>query len=241
MKLSRALACEFVGTAFLVATVVGSGTLAHKLDAGNIAVSVSSVAIATGCVLVALILSLGSISCQLNPIVTLSSAIRRELPWSSVAPYVVAQMLGGIVGTIAANLMFDLPAITFSTTTRSGTGLWLGEIIATFGLLGVIFGCGRANPTAVPIAVGCYVAGAIWFTSSTCFANPAVTIARVFTDTLTGIRSADVIPYIVAQLCGATAALTFFGWLYAQPKTRNLELELQARIAEFNETELARK
>lgn len=232
MNLPRALACEFVGTAFLVATVVGSGTLAHRLDAGNVAVTVSSVAIATGCVLVALILSLGSISCQLNPIVSLASAIRHELSWNRVAPYIVAQILGGIAGTIVANLMFDLPAVTLSSTTRSSVGLWLSEIIATFGLLGIIFGCERANPSAISVAVGCYVAGAIWFTSSTCFANPAVTIARVFTDTITGIRAPDVLPYIAAQIAGAAAALSFFGWLYAQP----LERELQERIAQLKET-----
>ena len=227
MKSSRALACEFIGTAFLLATVVGSGALAHKLDAGNVAVTVSSVAIATGCVLVALILSLGSISCQLNPIVTLASAIRRELSWKMVAPYLVAQVAGGIFGTVVANLMFDLPAVVLSTTARTGSGQWIGEIVATFGLLGVIFGTARANVKAVPIAVGCYVAGAIWFTSSTCFANPAVTVARIFTDTICGIRALDVLPFIAAQLGGMTLALAFFGWLYAESDDEKLARELR--------------
>jgi glycerol uptake facilitator-like aquaporin len=241
MKLSRALACEFVGTAFLVATVVGSGILAHRIDAGNVAVTVSSVAIATGCVLVALILSFGSISCQINPIVTLASAIRREMPWSSVAPFIIAQILGGIAGTMAANLMFDLPAITLSATARTGTGQWIGEMIATFGLLAVVFGCGRANPKAIPIAVGCYVCGAIWFTSSTCFANPAVTIARVFTDTLTGIRAGDVIPFILAQCAGASAALLFFGWLHTETMEEKFDRELKERIAALSESQSVRR
>lgn len=215
MSLPRRLVCEFLGTAFLLATVVGSGILAHKLDAGNTAVSVMAVAIATGCVLTALILSFGAISAHFNPIVTLASAIRKELPWSLVAPYIFIQIAGAIAGVLAANLMFDLPLLTISTTTRTGSGQWLGEVVATFGLLGIIFGCGKARPLAIPAAVGCYVCAAIWFTSSTCFANPAVTIARIFTDTLTGIRPADVVPFIISQAVGAVAALSLFGWLFA--------------------------
>jgi glycerol uptake facilitator-like aquaporin len=218
MTVSKRLACEFLGTAFLLATVVGSGILAHKLDAGNVAVSVSSVAIATGCLLTALILSFGTISSHFNPIVTLCSALRKELSWSLVLPYVLAQIIGAAFGVIVANLMFDIPAVTISSTVRTGTGQWIGEFVATFGLLGVIFGCGKFRPAAIPAAVGCYVAAAIWFTSSTCFANPAVTIARVLTDTLTGIRPIDVIPYILAQIAGAASALSIFGWLYSSDK-----------------------
>jgi glycerol uptake facilitator-like aquaporin len=214
MRLSKQLACEFLGTAFLLATVVGSGILAHKLDAGNVAVSVSCVAIATGCILTALISSFGSISSHFNPVVTLCCAIRREISWSLVAPYIVVQIAGAAAGVIVANLMFDLPAVVISATSRTGTGQWLGEFVATFGLLGVIFGCGQFRPGAIPTVVGCYVASAIWFTSSTCFANPAVTIARILTGTLTGIRPADVLPFIAAQLAGAGCALVVFGWLY---------------------------
>ncbi len=214
MELSRKLVCEFLGTAALVATVVGTGILAQKVGDGNVAVSVMAVAVATGCVLTAIILSFGSISCHLNPIVTLMSAIRRDISWSAVAPFILTQIIGGIVGTLAANLMFDLPFVSISAQARTGTGQWLGEFIATFGLIGVIIGCGRSTPSALPAAIGCYICGAIWFTSSTCFANPAVTIARIFTDTLTGIRPSDVVPFILSQLAGAAAALALFGWLF---------------------------
>src|SRR5437764_819525 len=132
MKLGRELVCEFIGTAGLLATVVGSGILAHKLDAGNVAVSVMAVAVATGCVLTAMILSFGSISCQLNPIVTLASAIRRDTPWSKVGPFIAAQVAGAIAGVCLANLMFDLPVVSFATAPRTGAGQWLGEFIATF-------------------------------------------------------------------------------------------------------------
>ena len=218
MKIGRELTCEFIGTAGLLATVVGSGILAHKLDAGNVAVSVLSVALATGCVLVAMILSFGSISCQLNPVVTLACAVRGEMPWRKVAPFIATQIAGAIAGVVLANLMFDLPAVSFATAPRTGSGQWIGELVATFGLLGIIFGAGKSKPAAVSAAVGCYVAGAILFTSSTCFANPAVTIARIFTETLTGIRACDVLPFIASQLAGATAALLVFGWLFRDEK-----------------------
>jgi glycerol uptake facilitator-like aquaporin len=219
MNVARRLVCEFLGTAFLLATVVGSGILAHKLDAGNVAVSVSSVAIATGCVLTALILAFGNISSHFNPMVTLASAMRKELDVALVVPYILTQIAGAIAGVCVANLMFDLPAMSMSHTIRTGTGQWIGEFVATFGLLGIIFGCGRFRAAAIPAAVGCYVAGAIWFTSSTCFANPAVTISRIFTDTLTGIRIEDVVPFILSQCAGATAALVLFGWLFAPDRT----------------------
>ncbi|HEY9793269.1 MAG TPA: MIP/aquaporin family protein [Candidatus Obscuribacterales bacterium] len=215
MNTARRLVCEFLGTAFLLATVVGSGILAHKLDAGNTAVAVMAVAISTGCVLTALILSFGGISAHFNPIVTVATAIRKELDWSLVSSYIMAQVAGAIAGVCITNLMFDLPAVMISQTPRTGTGQWLGEFVATFGLLGIIFGCARFRGVAIPAAVGCYVCGAIWFTSSTCFANPAVTIARVFTDTLTGIRPVDVFPYIVSQSIATASALALFGWLFA--------------------------
>lgn len=214
MNLSKALVCEFLGTAFLVATVVGSGILAHRLDQGNVAISVMAVAVATGCVLFAIISAFGAISCQLNPVVTMANAWTGVVPRRHVVPLITTQILGGIAGTIAANLMFELPALAMSTTARTGSGQWLGEFIATFGLLGVILGCARCNPKSIAAAVACYVCGAIWFTSSTCFANPAVTIARVFTDSLTGIRLADIAPFILCEVAGAAAAVSLFGWLF---------------------------
>jgi glycerol uptake facilitator-like aquaporin len=237
MNLPKALTCEFIGSAFLLLTVVGSGILGHRLDEGNVAVAVMAVAIATGCVLAALIWSLGSISCQLNPIVTLMSAYRREMAWKHAAPFILAQIAGAIVGTVLANVMFELPLISLSETARTGYGQWVGEFIATFGLIGIITGTARSNPTAIATAVGCYVCGAIWFTSSTCFANPAVTIARIFTDTLTGIRAVDVLPFIASQLVGAAAAITVFDWLFRTPSEnaapdeiiRRLERELSAK------------
>jgi glycerol uptake facilitator-like aquaporin len=214
----RALVCEFLGTAFLLATVVGSGILGSKLASGNVALAVLAVAFATGAVLTALILAFGGISSHFNPIVTLSAAVRKELRWGAVMPYILAQVAGASAGVIVANLMFELPAIVLSQTARTGSGQWLGEFVATLGLLGVIFGAGKFKPSLAPFAVGFYVAGAIWFTSSTCFANPAVTVARVLTDTLTGIRLVDVPAYIVAQLAAGAAGLLLFGWLFADER-----------------------
>lgn len=228
MNLSKSLVCEFLGTAFLVATVVGSGILAHRLDEGNVAVSVMAVAVATGCVLLALISALGSVSCQLNPVVTLVAAARREMPWSQVGVFILAQIAGGIAGTLVANAMFELPVVAFAQQARTGYGQWIGEFVATFGLIGVILGCARSNPSAIAAAVGCYVCGAIWFTSSTCFANPAVTIARVFTDTLTGIRAIDVVPFILAQLAGAACAAGVFGWLFTTDETARKTIDDQS-------------
>lgn len=220
---SRMLAAEFIGTAFLLITVCGSGILAHSLDMGNVALSVLCVAISTGAALCALILTFGSLSAHFNPIVTLTAALRREFPWSRVLPYLAMQVLGAIFGVMIANLMFDLPAVTISATARSGPGLLLGEVVATFGLLGVIFGCGKSKPDAIPFAVAGYVAAAIYFTSSTCFANPAVTIARIFTDTLTGIQPAHVPAYIAAQFVGAGLACAVFGWLFADKPQSSIE------------------
>lgn len=209
----RSLVAECLGTAFLLATVIGSGILLHKLDAGNVAVTVFGIAVATGGVLYALIQMLGSISAHFNPVVTLVSAIRGDLRWGWLAPYVAAQILGAIVGVMLANLMFDGAAISFSITQRAGSGQWLSEFVATFGLIGVILGTSKGKPDAVPQAVSMYVMGAIMFTSSTCFANPAVTISRIFTDTICGIRPADVPLFIGFQIAGALAALVVFGWL----------------------------
>jgi glycerol uptake facilitator-like aquaporin len=206
--------CEFLGTAFLLAAVVGSGALAHKLDMGNIALSVLCVSFTTMTTLSACIFALGHISAHFNPVVTLALALCREFAWKNVVPYWIVQVLGGIVGVLITNVMFDNPAVCISDTVRSGVGQWVGEFVATFGLLGIIFGCARSNASMLPFAVPFYVAGAIFFTSSTCFANPAVTIARVFTTTLCGIAPGGVLPFVVAQLLGCAAALGVFGWLF---------------------------
>jgi len=215
-QFSRALLAEFLGTAFLLITVCGSGILAHSLDQGNVALSVLCVAFSTGAALSALILTFGSISAHFNPVVTLASALRGEIAWIKVMPYILVQIAGAICGVIVANLMFSLPPIVLATTARTGPGQWLAEVVATFGLLGVIFGCGKSRPEALPLAVPAYVAAAIYFTSSTCFANPAVTIARIFTDTLTGIQAAHVPAYIAAQLLGGGLACVVFGWLFLE-------------------------
>ena len=242
MKLARALAAETLGTAFLLATVVGSGALADKLDLGNLAVSVLCVAFATGAVLIALIAAFGSISAHFNPIVSLVCALRGEFKWKLVAPYIVAQLTGAILGVVVANLMFDLPAVTISTIVRSGMGQWLGEFVASFGLIGIILGSARSNSNT-GIAVPAYVAGAIYFTSSTCFANPAVTVARIFTGTLTGILPADVPAFVLSQLVGALCAAVVFGWLFAADKGeeqtsagQNIE---QERVSELEPEVLA--
>ena len=220
VTLSRALVAEFIGTAFLLVAVCGSGALAHSLDQGNVALSVLCVAFATGTGLCALICTFGAISAHFNPIVTMASALRSEFAWAKVLPYVAVQVVGAIFGVIIANLMFGLPAVTISETARTGTGQWLGEVVATFGLLGVIIGCGKNKPEAGCFAVSAYVASAIYFTSSTCFANPAVTIARIFTNTLTGILPVDVPAYIAAQIVGAGLACAVFGWLFAESQAK---------------------
>ena len=210
----RALFCEFLGTMLLLATVIGSGILAHKLDQGNIALSVLCVALATGCCLSAAIYALGHISAHFNPVVTFASALRREFPWRNVLPYWVTQILGACAGVVLANMMFELPAVCISETVRSGYGQLIGEFVATFGLLGVIFGCSRSNAAVIPAVVPMYVTGAILFTSSTCFANPAVTISRILTTSLCGIKPDCVLAFIAIQLLACVCAVGFFGWLY---------------------------
>jgi glycerol uptake facilitator-like aquaporin len=205
---------EFLGTAFLLATVVGSGYLLHGLDQGNVAITVFGIALATGLTLFALIATLGSISAQFNPVVSLVNTIQGILPRRQFLPFVLAQVAGATFGVVIANLMFDGQAISISTQTRAGTGQWLSEVVSTFGLIGVILGCGRAKPDSVAPAVSAYVASAIMFTSSTCFANPAVSIARVFTSSLTGISPYDVAAFIAFEIFGALCALAFFSFLF---------------------------
>jgi glycerol uptake facilitator-like aquaporin len=215
--LSRRAVAELIGTAFLLVAVVGSGIMAERLAGGNVALALLVNAIATGGVLVAIIFAFGPISgAHLNPAVTIADACRRGIAWRDVPAYVVAQLLGALAGVATANAMFGLPLIFISHHARSGGAIWLGEFVATFGLLAVIWGCSRSKVAATPFAVAAYIVGAYWFTSSTSFANPAVTMARSLSDTFAGIRPADVIPFILAELGGAAAATALFSW-FAQP------------------------
>jgi glycerol uptake facilitator-like aquaporin len=209
----RAAAAEGVGTALLVAAVVGSGVMAERLSGGNAALALLANSLATGCALATLIFTFGPISgAHFNPVVTLVSAFERALPWRTVPIYIAAQVTGALIGVGLTHKMFDLPIIQFSQHARSGTGQFISEIIATFGLLAVIHGTGKRT-SIVPLTVAAYITAAYWFTSSTSFANPAVTIARAFTDTFTGIRLSDVPAFVVAQCIGAIAATLLFRWL----------------------------
>ncbi len=209
----RRSAAEAVGTALLLSTVVGSGIMAERLAAGNMAIALLANTIATGAGLVALILAFGPISgAHFNPVVTLMDAWQGGLPWRDVPGYVGAQFVGATGGVMLAHIMFDQP-FAASTKVRAGTGQIVSEVVATFGLLAVIWACARRRPTAAPFAVGAYIVAAYWFTASTSFANPAVTFARSLTNTFAGIRPADVPPFMVAQLVGAVAATVLFNWL----------------------------
>ena len=224
-SLSRRLAAEFLGTAFLVAAVIGSGIMGDRLSGGNIAIALLANTIATGAVLVVLILTFGPISgAHLNPAVTLADAMEQGIAWREALPYVVAQCIGALCGTVAAHLMFGLPVISLSHHARSGPAQIFSEFVATFGLLATIWGCSRTRIKAVPFAVGAYITSAYWFTSSTSFANPAVTIARCLSDTFAGIRPADVAPFIAAQILGAFCATMLFRWL--APDIREAAKEL---------------
>lgn len=221
MTLARRLVAEAVGTALLVATVVGSGVMADALAADD-AMALMGNAIPTGAILFVLITVLGPISgAHFNPAVTMAFALRGEIDRISVAGYVAAQIVGGIVGSLVAHLMFDLPALQLATHIRTGASQWLSEAVATFGLVAVVLGGVRAKPQAVPALVGLYITAAYWFTASTSFANPAVTIARALTDTFTGIRPIDAAPFIFAQLAGALLALGLIGWLYEAAEAKH--------------------
>ncbi|MEL6354492.1 MAG: MIP/aquaporin family protein [Cyanobacteria bacterium J06627_28] len=205
---------EWLGTFTLLATVVGSGIMAERLADGNIAIALLGNTIPTGAILMVLILVFESISgAHFNPAVTLAFALRKEISVRESLLFVVAQVVGGITGVLVAHVMFDNPLIDPSTTMRTGLGQWVGEFVATFGLVGTILGCVKARPEAVPYAVGLYITAAYWFTSSTSFANPAVTIARGFSDTFAGIHPANVAPFIAVQLVAAVLATVFFRWL----------------------------
>ena len=213
--LRRRLACEALGTAFLLAAVVGSGIMAQRLAGGNAALALLGNTLPTGAILVVLILIFAPVSgAHFNPAVSAAFALRRELSWGDSAAYTGAQIVGGVIGVWTAHLMFDLPVWQVSLTTRSGAGQWLAESVATFGLLLTVLGCTARAPAAVPYAVGLYITAAYWFTASTSFANPAVTIARSISDTFAGIAPAAAPAFIAAQLSGMAAAVAFSRWLW---------------------------
>ncbi len=210
----RRLFAEWLGTFSLLATVVGSGIMAERLAGGNVAIALLGNTIPTGSILIVLILVFGPISgAHFNPAVTLAFAVRKEIALYDSILYVLAQIFGGISGVLIAHVMFDNPLIDPSTTVRAGLGQWVGEFVATFGLVGTILGCLKARPEAVPYAVGLYITAAYWFTSSTSFANPAVTIARGFSNTFAGIQPANIGAFVAVQLVAALLATLFFHWL----------------------------
>ena len=217
--MGRRAVAEFLGTAFLLAAVVGSGIMGERLAGGNVAIALLANTLATGAMLVALILTFGPISgAHFNPAVTLADAWQRGIAWRDVPVYIGAQTLGAFVGVAAAHLMFGEPVFAASLHARSGSAQVFSEFIATFGLLAVIWGCVRGRSSAVPFAVGAYITGAYWFTASTSFANPAVTLARAASNTFAGIRPADAPGFIAAQLLGAMAATALFAWLIPAKK-----------------------
>lgn len=212
-RLHRIIA-ETVGTCLLLAAIVGSGIMGDRLSGGNVAIALLANTLATGAMLVALILTFGPISgAHFNPAVTLADASQGGLPWREVPAYIAAQVIGAYVGVAAAHVMFGEPVFSASQHVRAGGAQLFSEFVAAFGLLSVIWGCARLRSSAVPFAVGAYITGAYWFTASTSFANPAVTLARSVSDTFAGIRPADAPGFIVAQLVGAAAATGLFRWL----------------------------
>jgi glycerol uptake facilitator-like aquaporin len=212
--LAPRLVSEAIGTAFLLAAVVGSGIMGERLAGENVAMALLANTIATGAALVALILAFGPISgAHLNPAVTVADAIHGRTPWRDVGPYIGAQLAGALAGVLAAHLMFGEPALAASQTARSGLAQAFSELVASFGLVAIIFGALRQRPEAIAVAVGTYIAAAYWFTASTSFANPAVTLARTMTDTFSGIRPIDAPAFVLAQLLGGAAAAVLFRWL----------------------------
>jgi glycerol uptake facilitator-like aquaporin len=214
--MTRPLAAEALGTALLVATVVGSGIMAERLSGGNTGLALLANTLATGAILVVLITIFGPVSgAHFNPVVSLVMALRRALPWPRLAPYILAQIIGGAIGAILANLMFELPAVTLSDTLRGGTGQLLSETVATIALFGAILGGLAVAPNAIPWLVGLTITAAYWFTASTSFANPAVTLARTLSDTFAGIAPASVPAFLASQLIGALIGAALWGWLFA--------------------------
>jgi len=213
-SLSRRVVAEFTGSLLLLAAVVGSGIMGERLAGGNVALALLANTLATGAALIAIILAFGPVSgAHLNPAVTLADAWLGGITWYDAPAYIVAQVSGALAGVAVAHLMFGASIFSLSKHVRSGGAQAFSEFIATFGLLAVIWGCVRTRPAAVPFAVGVYITAAYWFTASTSFANPAVTIARCVTNTFSGIRPVDAVPFIVAQLAGAFGATLLFQWL----------------------------
>lgn len=216
--MTRPLAAEALGTALLVATVIGSGIMAERLSGGNTALALLANTLATGAILVVLISILAPLSgAHFNPVVSLVMALRCALPWPRLAPYILAQIAGGAAGAILANLMFDLPPVTISDTLRGGTGRLLSETVATIALIGAILGGLAFAPHAIPWLVGLTITAAYWFTASTSFANPAVTLARTLSDSFAGIAPASAPGFLAAQLTGALLGAALWGWLFARP------------------------
>ncbi|CAA9228297.1 MAG: Aquaporin Z [uncultured Acetobacteraceae bacterium] len=215
-RLPQRLVAEAIGTGLLLAAVVGSGIMAERLAGGNAGVALLANTLATAGALAALILTFGPVSgAHFNPAVTVALAWREALPWRVVPGYLAAQLVGAVLGVWLAHLMFELPVVQASTRVRTGFGQWAGEFTATFALLSVVWGCVRHHPHATPHAVACVIAGAYWFTSSTSFANPAVTAARALSDTFAGVRPADVPAFVAAQALGAAAATALSAWFAA--------------------------
>ncbi|MDX1512291.1 MAG: MIP/aquaporin family protein [Gammaproteobacteria bacterium] len=224
--LPRRLTAEFIGTAGLLATVVGSGIMAERLAGGNVALALLGNTIPTGAILVVLILVFGPISgAHFNPAVSLAFLLKRQLNLPHAGFYVAAQLAGGLVGVVAAHLMFEESVFQLALTARTGPAQWFSEGVATFGLVATILATLRWRPEAVPYAVGLFITAGYWFTASTSFANPAVTLARAFSDTFAGIRPTDVPAFIVAELAGAVIATAFMGWLLAGPRTATSNAE----------------
>lgn len=212
--LAQRIVAEGLGTAFLLAAVVGSGVMAAKLSGGNSALALLCNTLPTGAILAVLILTFGPVSgAHFNPAVSIAFTLRGELLAEALLPYIAAQVVGGVVGVWAAHLMFELPLWQISTTVRTGPGQWFAEAVATFGLVMTIFGCVARTPEAVPYAAGLYITSAYWFTASTSFANPAVTIARSLSDTFAGIAPIGVVAFICAQLIGMLGAVGLARWL----------------------------
>lgn len=212
--IKRRLAAEALGTFFLLVAIVGSGIMAERLAAGDMAMTLLGNTLSIGAALMVLIMLFGPVSgAHFNPAITLAFLIRREITPGAAGLYVATQIIAAVAGVVVAHMMFDESMVQISTNTRYGAGLWLGEAIATFGLVMTIFGVIRWRPTAVPYAVGLYIAAAMWFTSSTSFANPAVTIARALTDSFTGIAPGGIGSFIAAQIIGAVLGAVFMGWL----------------------------
>lgn len=217
--LTKRLVAEGLGTALLVAAVAGSGIMGERLSGGNVALALLGNTVATGAILAVLILAFGPVSgAHFNPAVSLVMSLRKEHPWREFLPYVAAQITGGCIGTLIAHGMFELPLLEFAVKSRTGPAQWFAEFIATFGLIVIIIALSRFKSEAIPAAVGLYITAAYWFTASTSFANPAVTIARALTNSFSGIAPGDVPMFIVAQLAGALAALILVGWFFGATK-----------------------